>query len=153
MPFLMITRFNNHTWNELQNYRRSNNITGCIYGVPRRVAPPIPLKDKLYVLEMNNETNIIMGVGLVRNFIKMDRHHSIYSDQNFNRFSYYGKRRIDRSEFTRQQEELIQKMEERVFKGKGHLKRGQGIQKVPYERYNKTELQEIIQMFTENKSN
>ena len=38
-------------------------------------------------------------------------------------------------------------MEEKVFKGKGHLKRGQGIQKVPYERYTKSELEAFKQMF------
>ena len=67
-------------------------LQDSLYGVPRRVAPTIPLKEKLYVLEMNNDTNKIMGIGLIRNFIKMDTTHSIYSDQNFNRFSYQGKR-------------------------------------------------------------
>lgn len=147
MPFLMITRFNNFTWSELEKYMKKNNIEGCIYGVPRRVAPTIPLKEKLYVLEMNNDTNQIMGVGIIRNFIKMDIHHSIYSDQNFNRFSYAGKRRIDRSNFTRDEHQLIEKIEEKVFKGKGHLKRGQGIQKIPYERYTKSDLEQFKEMF------
>jgi len=149
MPFLMITRFNNKTWNELQTYRNKSGITGSIYGVPRRVGPTIPLKEKLYVLEMNNDTNTIMGIGLIRNFIKMEQHHSIYSDGNFNRFAYSGKKHISREEFTRAEEELIEKMEERVFKGKGHLKRGQGIQKVPYERYTKGELEVFKQMFAD----
>ena len=139
MPFLMITRFNNKTWNEMVEYKKINNITGSIYGVPRRVAPTIPLKERLYILEMNNDTNTIMGIGLVANFIKMDRHHAIYSDQNFNRFSYKGKYRVDRSDLKRAEEEIIEKMETIVFKGKGHLKRGQGIQKIPYERYSKND--------------
>jgi hypothetical protein len=147
MPFLMITRFNNKTWEELEKYKKENDITGPLYGVPRRVAPTITLKDRLYVLEMNNDTNKIMGIGLIRNFIKMDTTHSIYSDQNFNRFSYQGKRRIDKDDFTREEQDIIEKMEEKVFKGKGHLKRGQGIQKVPYERYTKTELEAFKQMF------
>lgn len=147
MPFLMITRFNNKTWNEMVEYKKINNITGSIYGVPRRVAPTIPLKERLYILEMNNDTNTIMGIGLVANFIKMDRHHAIYSDQNFNRFSYKGKYRVDRSDLKRAEEEIIEKMEEVVFKGKGHLKRGQGIQKIPYERYSKNDLVIFKQMF------
>tara|TARA_B110001469_G_C9644977_1_gene325581 strand:+ start:4072 stop:4530 length:459 start_codon:yes stop_codon:yes gene_type:complete len=147
MPFLMITRFNNKTWDELVCYKNRNTIHGAIYGVPTRVSPTIPLKEKLYVLEMNNDTNTIMGVGLVRNFIKMNKHHRIYGEENFNRFSYQGKYRIDRSEFTRGEHELIEKMEEKVFKGKGHLKRGQGIQKVPYERYCKNDLGQFKQIF------
>jgi hypothetical protein len=149
MPFLMITRFNNKTWNELQTYRKQNKISGPIYGVPRRVGPTIPLKEKLYILEMNNDTNTIMGIGLIKNFIKMERYHYIYSDGNFNRFTYSGKKYISREEFTRDEDELIEKMEERVFKGKGHLKRGQGIQKVPYERYSKIELEAFKQMFVD----
>jgi len=147
MPFLMITRFNNKTWGEMIEYKKTNNITGSIYGVPRRVAPTIPLKDRLYILEMNNDTNTIMGIGLVANFIKMNTHHAIYSDQNFNRFSYQGKYRVDRNDLKRAEEEVIEKMEEVVFKGKGHLKRGQGIQKIPYERYSKNDLVIFKQMF------
>jgi hypothetical protein len=147
MPFLMITRFNNTTWEELKTYKKTNNISGCIYGVPRRVSPLIPLKEKLYILEMNNDTNTIMGVGLIRNFIKMEKYHAIYSEGNFNRFSYSGKKYISRDDFTRNEMQLIEKMELKVFKGKGHLKRGQGIQKIPYERYTKMELDEFKQMF------
>lgn len=147
MAFIMITRFNNTTWEELITYKKENEITGAFYGVPRRVAPTIPLKAKLIVLEMNNDTNTIMGVGLIKNFIKMDQVHPIYTWGNYHRFTYSGKRRIARSDFTREEQTLIEKMEEQVFKGKGHLKRGQGIQKVPYERYNKEDLEAFKQMF------
>ena len=147
MTFIMITRFNNTTWEELVNYKKQNDISGAFYGVPRRVAPTIPLKTKLIVLEMNNDTNTIMGVGLIKNFIKVDQVHPIYTWGNYHRFTYSGKRRIPRCNFTREEQDLIEKMEERVFKGKGHLKRGQGIQKVPYERYNKEDLEAFKQMF------
>ena len=147
MSFLMITRFNNTTWDELTQYKRRNQIDGAFYGVPLRIAATIPLKSRLYVLEMNNDTNTIMGVGLIRNFIKMDKVHPIYTWGNYHRFTYEGKYRISREEMTIEENELIEKMETRVFKGKGHLKRGQGIQKVPYERYNKEELEAFKQMF------
>ncbi|MGI9554910.1 MAG: hypothetical protein ACR2M6_02945 [Vampirovibrionia bacterium] len=147
MTFIMITRFNNTTWEELTEYKRRNHTDGAFYGVPVRIAPTIPLKSRLYVLEMNNDTNTIMGVGLIRNFIKMDQVHPIYTWGNYHRFTYAGKYRIPRDEMTDEENELIEKMEARVFKGKGHLKRGQGIQKVPYERYNKQELELFKQMF------
>ena len=97
MTFIMITRFNNTTWEELNTYKKENGITGAFYGVPRRVAPTIPLKAKLIVLEMNNDTNTIMGVGLIKNFIKVDQVHPIYTWGNYHRFTYSGKRRIPRS--------------------------------------------------------
>ena len=147
MTFIMITRFNNTTWEELCNYKKQHNLDGSFYGVPRRVGPTIPLKAKLIVLEMNNDTNSIMGIGLIKNFIKMDQVHPIYTWGNYHRFTYSGKRRIDRSDLSREEMGLIEKMEEKVFKGKGHLKRGQGIQKVPYERYTKEDLEAFKQMF------
>lgn len=143
----MITRFNNTTWGELTEYKRTHEIEGAFYGVPRRVASIIPLKSKLIVLEMNNDTNTIMGVGLIKNFVKMDQVHPIYTWGNYHRFTYTGKRRISRDQFTRDEQVLIEKMEDKVFKGKGHLKRGQGIQKVPYERYTKEDLEAFKQMF------
>lgn len=147
MPFVMVTRFKNSTWDELVKYKKDNNIEGAFYGVPRRIAETIPLKSRLYILEMNNDTNTIMGIGLVRNFIKMDKVHSIYSWGNYHRYTYSGKRRIDRNMMSRDELELIEKMERLVFKGKGHLKRGQGIQKVPYNRYNKEDLELLTHMF------
>jgi hypothetical protein len=150
MPFIMVTRFNNETWQQLSTYKKDNNIDGAFYGVPRRIAETIPLKSKLFVLEMNNQTNTIMGVGLIRNLIKMDKTHTIYSWGNYHRFTYQGKKRIDRSAFSREEQELIEKMEQQVFKGKGHLKRGQGIQKVPYERYNKEDLEQFTRMFQDH---
>ena len=147
MPFIMVTRFNNATWDQLTEYKKKHNIEGAFYGVPRRIAETIPLKSKLYILEMNNETNTIMGVGLIRNFIKMDKPHNIYSWGNYHRFTYEGKKRIARADMSREEVDLIEKMEEKVFKGKGHLKRGQGIQKVPYERYTKEQLEQFVQMF------
>lgn len=150
MPFIMVTRFNNETWQQLSTYKKDNNIEGAFYGVPRRIAETIPLKSKLFVLEMNNQTNTIMGVGLIRNLIKMDKTHTIYSWGNYHRFTYQGKKRIDRTTFSREEQELIEKMEQQVFKGKGHLKRGQGIQKVPYERYNKEDLEHFTRMFQDH---
>lgn len=150
MPFIMVTRFNNETWQQLSTYKKDNNIEGAFYGVPRRIAETIPLKSKLFVLEMNNQTNTIMGVGLIRNLIKMDKTHTIYSWGNYHRFTYQGKKRIDRNTFSREEQELIKKMEQQVFKGKGHLKRGQGIQKVPYERYNKEDLEQFTRMFQDH---
>jgi len=143
----MITRFNNKTWGELVDYKKQHGIGGAIYGVPQRIGPTIPIKAKLLVLEMNNDTNTIMGVGLIRNYIKMDKTHPIYSWGNYHRFTYEGKRRISRDDFTREEQTLVEKMEEKVFKGKGHLKRGQGIQKVPYDRYTKEDLEAFKQMF------
>jgi hypothetical protein len=148
----MVTRFNNNTWEQLCNYKEKKHIMGAFYGSPTRIVESIPVKAKIFVLEMNNDTNTIMGVGLIKNYVKMNQHHSIYSWGNWNRFTYKGKYRISRNSMTRDELTLIEKMESKVFKTKGHLKRGQGIQSVPLDRYNQQDIQKFTQMFKDRKS-
>ena len=38
MPFIMITRFNNNTWDENVRWRENNNFKGCIYNSLYRCA-------------------------------------------------------------------------------------------------------------------
>ena len=60
---LLTSRFNN-TWSENENCTL-RNIEGCIYGAPQ-VSHKIPLASNAYVIEMNNETNRIEGIGYIR---------------------------------------------------------------------------------------
>jgi hypothetical protein len=87
------------------------------------------LFSKIYVIEMNNETNKIIGIGLIKNKI-IPKHHKIYSDNNYNRYTYYGKKRINASDFD---DKVLYELEQRLFKGKNHLKRSQGIVEVPFD--------------------
>ena len=48
----------------------------------------------------------------------------------YNRFTYKGKKRLDKDDIP---QNLLEKIEARLFKTKGHLKRGQGISQVPYD--------------------
>ena len=69
-----------------------------------------------------------------------------YSDNNYNRYTYCGKKRIDASLLD---ETIRCKLEERLFKGKNHLKRSQGIVEVPmdvrenYFNYIKSEIMKL----------
>lgn len=149
MTRIMLTRFNNDTWEQLQNYREKHEIRGAIYGVPLRMSETVPLKSNVFVMEANIQTNKIMGVSIIHNFIKMDKRHKIYEEQNYNRYIYTGKRYIPRCNFTREEMVLIEKMERLIFKGKGHLKRGQGIQHLPFVRYTKDDLEGFKLMFSD----
>ena len=152
MKYLMVTRFNNITWNQLCTYKKNKNINGALYGSPTRIVESIPLKAKLFILEMNNDTNMIMGVGLIKNYLKMNEYHNIYTWGNWNRFTYKGKYRISRNDMTRNEVSLIEKMESKVFKTKKHLKRGQGIQSVPKDWYTQEDLHLFCTMFKDRKS-
>ena len=87
----------------------------------------IPLLSKIYVIEMNNETNTISGIGLITNKV-IPKMHKIYSDQNYNRYTYYGKKWIPSNCIDK---ETLESIEKRLFQGKNHLKRSHGIVEVP----------------------
>ena len=67
MFYIAVTRFNNETWRENQSWRENNNFTGCIYNTPIHIKDAIPLEIILYIIEMNNQTNNIMGIGRLLN--------------------------------------------------------------------------------------
>ena len=129
MLHLCVTRFNNKTWKENQQYREKKNIEGCIYPSPTKIGPKLPLQGTLLVFEMNNDK--IEGIGLIRNYLRMDKYYKVYSEGNYNRYTYQSPYRISRAEFTDEELKFCNMMEIIVFKGYNHIKRGQGIQQIP----------------------
>jgi hypothetical protein len=126
---LAVTHFNDVTLLENERWRETNNYSGCIYNSPVIIKETIMLFSKIYVIEMNNQTNKIIGIGLIKNRI-IPKHHKIYSDNNYNRYTYYGKKRINASDVD---DKVLYELEQRLFKGKNHLKRSQGIVEVPFD--------------------
>jgi hypothetical protein len=128
--FLLTSRFSTATWNENQKYRRNNPKIGCIYCAPQQVTTSIPVEAVLFILEMNNDTNKIMGIGMVRNHPHLSRY-NVYNNGNYNRYAYAGKNRIDRNEMTEKEEEIMKFFDIICFSGNKHMKRGQGLQSFP----------------------
>jgi hypothetical protein len=128
---MCVTRFNNKTFIENENYRREKNIKGCIYPIPAKIGPNIPLESTLIVFEMNNETNKIIGIGLIKNYLRLDKYFKVYSEGNYNRYTYRSPYRLDREDFVEEETEFCEEMETILFKGKDHIKRGRGIQLIP----------------------
>lgn len=133
------TRFDNKTFKENVDWRKKHNWKGCIYGVDKYMSthplasPPNAL---IYVLEMNNEINKIMGIGLIRNKINHDHKALInLTDRHYNRYIYNSNYRIDASKFSEKQNKFIQILEIMVFKGYKHLKRGNGITLLKWNRF------------------
>lgn len=142
--YLATTRFNKDTFAENEKYREKFNFDGCIYGLPMPIAAHIPKSTKLIVFEMVNcgkkdfeYPGYISGIGVVVNNMKYVKHHKIYEDQNYNRYSYLGSVRIDRTSLCREQMDSLEFFENLVFRGKGHLKRGQGITCIPKKKIEK----------------
>lgn len=123
-----VTRFDNETWAQNYDYRQSKNIDGCVYGVPSKITENIQVDEWVCVIEMNNETNQVMGIGLIKNYLKMEKRNKIYDEQYYNNYTYVGKQHLNRNEI---QKQTLDHLECMLFYGKGHLKRGKGIQQIP----------------------
>ena len=141
MSFIIATtRFNNETFMENKRWRETNLGGGggglgggCIYKVPIKIASSITVGIGMYIIEMNNSTDKIEGIGVIHNQLRYDCSEMIYSDRNYNRYTYRGLKRVDREEILVADggEVFLQEMEMLLFKGKGHMKRGQSITRLP----------------------
>lgn len=123
------THFNNQTFEENQRYKAIKNIEGCIYGAPKLITTYIPLYSNVYILEMNNENNKIMGIGKITNYPLLNKKCRIYSDQNYNRYIYKGSQYLTREIISETElgKEILSYFDIKLFIGTKHRKRGQGI--------------------------
>jgi hypothetical protein len=128
--FIVTSRFNNFTWTENQYYRDKHKNINCIYCAPELVTKTIPLDAIMFVIEMNNDTNKTLGIGLVRNRATSGLY-NVYEDGNYNRYVYAGKTRINRDDFTQHEEEVFKIVDKILFTGTQHMKRGQGLRSFP----------------------
>lgn len=130
---LAFTHFDSKTYQENREWCTKNNYGGCIYGSPIQISSSIDPDTRLYVLEMNNTTNRIMGIGVIVPGSRTVTRAKIYSDQNYNRFIYNSKYRIDleRDYIPLGLIKKIVVLETMLFYGSRHCKRGQGIQLLP----------------------
>ena len=128
--FLLTSRFNNSTWNENQNYRKKHPEIGCVYCSPDPISISIPKDSIVFILEMNNDENKILGIGMIRNHPIVNKF-TIYDEGNYNRYVYTGKNRIDRSEMTEEENRIMKVFDILCFTGNKHMKRGQGLKSFP----------------------
>ena len=142
---VVTARFNEKTFLENQLFRE--NMTpkpGCIYTASHPIAVNIPLEKEILVLEMNNETNRIMGIGLIFN-IPIYNKYKIHYDSKYNLFSYIGSSRIDRNSMSEMEDDIMKVFDTLCFKGKRNLKRLKGIKRFPIDMlYNCKHILDIV---------
>ena len=123
MFYIACTRFNHITYDENITYRMSTNIP-VIYGTPLKIREIYPDGALLFVVEMNNDTNKIEGIGLIRNSQVLDKRYKIYQNSEYNRYIYKGQYWLKREQLGL---EIIETFDTILFKGKSHLKCRTGI--------------------------
>lgn len=142
---ILTTRFNNETWKENEEYRRREDFKGCIYSAPEQISMKIPQEKILFILEMNNNINKIMGIGMIRNEAKMYKYR-MYDNERYNRYQYIGNNRIDRSNMDDSEELIMQVFDKLCFKGNRHMKRGQGLKSFPIKMlYNCSKVVDLVE--------
>ena len=128
-PLMLTTRFTTETFQENKRYRETHNIP-CIY------SSSLPISDKLsyqdyYILEMNNSTNRIMGIGKISKTLQPIAY--IYSYKYYNRYTYKGTyaKICHEESLLQEHKDIIDRIEKKIFYGKGHLKRGSSFTSFP----------------------
>lgn len=144
MVKICTARFNRITLNENIEWRRkTKKLSHCVYGSPSELKPSIRKNEYVIMLEMHNDINRIIGLGLIRNCPL--KYNNIYSCGNYNRYTYEGCIRIDlynmnddsslasAEAFVLTEEEriVIRMLELSLFYGQTHSKRAKGICELP----------------------
>lgn len=129
--FAVVTgRFNNETRDANYAYRKKNDFA-CMYCSPSELSPKICYNIPVFVIEMNNSTNKIEGIGLIRNKFETNKYYKVHNDGNTNRYIYIGKHFIQRELIERYNTSLVNILEQILFKGYTHSKRGLGLTSIP----------------------
>jgi len=131
--YVLTTRYNNTTLLANRAFlEKSGGKYKCVYSSPAEISDKIPTGSKCVVLEMNNDTNRIIGIGLIE---KTECKKKLWIQEwgNYNRVHYTGYFRIDRSVLDSdiRETKIMELLDLLSFKGSGHLKRGKGLTMFP----------------------
>ena len=128
------TRFTTKTYNENIKWKMAKKWRGCVYGFNEQLPKKIPYNSDVYIIDMNNDTNKIMGIGLINYDYKPSNRSRIYQNHNYNRYVYKSKYYINRYYLLKRHKEIIELLEQRLFYGHSHFKRQVGLTVIPIER-------------------
>ena len=112
---------------------KRKDYIGCAYGLNKKI--PLNINKPIYVIEMNNTVNKIMGIGKIKN-IQSNRTR-MYKEERYNRYLYKGQYFISRLDIIKNKEKgdiVLKLLENELFRGATHFKRGQGCIIFPWER-------------------
>ena len=145
------TRFNSHTYMLNQRYKENHEISGSLYSTMLPF-PKNTIDEKyLFILDMNNTTNQIMGIGFLKNCLAKDQNLHIYDDPAFNNYIYKSLFYIsihENTEFESSWNEFIEtEFNRRLFYGKTHLKRGGSFSRFPMKTMKSIHLKFLLSLF------
>jgi len=127
---IVTSRYNNETW-QANCENRTKRGKACIYASAHEMSPKIDLDSPVFVIEMNNSINKIEGIGLIKNKPTTDKYYKIQQNHSYNRYVYFGEYHISRQTIEDYNSRLVYVLDEILFKGYTHSKRGAGLTSIP----------------------
>jgi hypothetical protein len=140
---VVTSRFNNQTLEANHSYRAKKGWA-CMYCTPLELSPKISYYTPVFVIEMNNSTNKIEGIGFIKNKPESRKYHKVHQDGNTNRFTYIGNHFMSRELIDEYDPLLVYILEEILFKGYTHSKRGTGLTLIPEKVFKTSEISKDV---------
>lgn len=130
-------RFNNKTYLENLKWKQRKGHNGCAYGLDKPLSKTIPKGKYIYIIEMNNDINKIMGIGKIKNQVNYSNRSRMYKEERLNQYIYKSPDFISRNDIMKRQRIpaiVLRFLENILFYGHKHFKRGQGCVILPWNR-------------------
>ena len=122
---------------EVQRWKDMKKWEGCVYSVPKPIAKCIRKRKYIFVIEMNNNTNKIEGIGFIRNIDNLGRNTGIHHDMKYNLYNYNSSFHVGFKDMCKKDNgNYIEFLTRLLFYGRSHYKRGPGIITVSPSRFN-----------------
>jgi len=122
------SKFTTVTYKENCEYKKKWGKENYIMTTRMNPINSVPIDEGIFILEMNNNTNEIEGIGIIRNMPTRceDVGLKIYDDDYYNSYFYQGPYHISRKKILEKEENKkpLAYLENLIFKGSKHLKRG-----------------------------
>jgi hypothetical protein len=120
--------FNNKTYEENVKWRREHPTISCVYGLCKPLSKSFNQGSTIFVLEMNNDENKIMGVGLILNVSDYSTF-KLYKKREYSNLYIHSSRfHVTREEMLRKDKHnVIEYLENKLFHGCHNFKRLTGI--------------------------
>jgi hypothetical protein len=152
------TRYSSFTY--MENYRKkaSMSFDGALYSSTLRLPVNAPDNKFLFVMDMNNTINKIMGIGIILNVLAKDQTLNIYDNPMFNNYVYKSNFYIPIIDINNNnryfdyvesswRDFIENEFESVIFYGKGHLKRGGSFTRFPIKRLRYRHLMFLLTLF------
>ena len=151
------TRFTTETYEENRAYKQNilDGFQGSLYSTTLPFPVNASLSKYFFVLDMNNTTNKLMGVGFVKNILAKDQKIRVHKRQGFNlnifKSDFYisldSMGSLEKGGRSLWKTYIAKEFETYLFYGKSHMKRGGAFTRFPLKKMEYKHLKFLLMLF------